>query len=691
MRISTCMAAGLLQGSVLAWCLFVPSAAAGGGQPGAMQRGSAPGATPPEGEALTDYDDFRLVPIRNADLVRLIDAAELIVAVRFKLDELPAAAGGASTWRAWVLPHSEGRRPSVFKGECGRAVTITADPKAFENPPGPSVSDRGFRPRDEFLLFLKPAGREGVYQCVKENPGGFRRYGGRASNDYRGLYVGRVGRRIVVEGMNTRYGRITGPTTLTDALRGLALGVRLRAKATGGASVELRLENPSKRPADVPKKLGLWAPLLWAEIEGPGADRVLLSRQDYLLLREGNPWKPPGTLRPGGAVALRVELPTGPVPEGGVLTWAQCNHAEPLAGSLGEGEHTVRLLCHVAEDALVISNPVTVQGHAGAAGPKQLAALRERSPFVPRPSPPAAKPAQPLRKEDLHGEIYFESDHERSWDLFVMNADGSNVRNLTNTPRWDEFEPMPSPDGKRVAYATGGLGRRWSVWDRWNPDRVDVWVMDRDGKNARRLASNAIRPNWWPDGRAVVYSAQARGSKEVVCVQDLRTGKVTEPLKKVATWLYADGALTSFCPATRRLAFEGKLWTAACPLLMVVDLDENYEFKRFRPLTRGYRGCTPQWFSRDQLHFAHHDPKYDGAVLRWSFQPDGARVRRFRTPTQSQWDGYDLICESPDGTMITYSKRNDIHVMRLSDGAEVRLTYRHGRNKAPRWHRGGGM
>jgi hypothetical protein len=121
---------------------------------------------------------------------------------------------------------------------------------------------------------------------------------------------------------------------------------------------------------------------------------------------------------------------------------------------------------------------------------------------------------------------------------------------------------------------------------------------------------------------------------------------------------------------------------------MVVHLDDNCEFKGFQPLTTGYRGCTPQWFSSDQLHFAHHDPKYNGAIIRWSFKPDGAEVRRFETPTRKRWDGYDLICQSPDGKMITYSNGRDICVTRLSDGAEVRLTEKQGRNMAPRWHGG---
>lgn len=639
---------------------------------------------------LTDYEDFRLAPIRNTDLVRLLADAELIVIVKFDLGDLDVPRGGIARWNAQVLPYSEGIRPAKFKGECGKEVAIEGDPKAFENPGGPNVSEAGFAAGDQFLLFLRQAAGGGAYRCVEANPGGFRLYRGRDGTDHRGLYVGRVNGRPVVEAtLAGRYGRFTGPTTMRDALEGLALGVRLAAEAKGGASVELRLENVSKRPAKVPQKLALWAPLLWAEIEGPETDRVLLSREDYLLPRAPNPWEGPRTVPEGGSVAFSVGLPTGPVPEGGELIWARNNHAKPLAGSLGEGEHSVRFLCHVTEHALLLSNPVRVRGQAGAAGPAQLAALEKPPPFVQEAESPPVQPAKPLPKEALRGEISFESDRTGSWDLFVMNADGSGVRNLTNTPGRDEFNPMPSPDGKRVAYVAGELGKRWSVWTRWEPRGKEVWVMDRDGRNPRKLASDAVRPDWWPDGKAVVYNARREDGKDAVRVQNLETGAVTEPLKKVESWLQGNLNRASFCPPTRRLAIEGALWSLAGPSLMVVQLDEAADFRSVKALTPGYRGCTPQWAADGQwLYFAHHDPRHQGAILRWSFKPDGTTVRRFETPTQRRWDGYDLICDSPDGTMITYSRGNDVCVMRLSDGAEARLTEKQGRNMAPRWHRG---
>ncbi|MFC1672061.1 HEAT repeat domain-containing protein [Planctomycetota bacterium] len=443
-----------------------------------------------------------------------------------------------------------------------------------------------------------------------------------------------------------------------------------------------------------PSGLVLAAPVLWAEKEGPEHDAVLLSPQDYRLPSEDMSQVEAGKV-PERTLTGRVELPTGPVPQGGVLTWARSNHCKPLAGSLGKGEHTVRFLCRVTDKTLVISNPVTVQGAEEAAGPEQLAVLdKGKVPaFVPKPSSPTARPGGSLDRKKLRGEIYFDSNRDGSFDIFAINADGSNVRNLTNTPDKDEFEAKVSPDGRQVAYTRGKLSNA-GVWGgRWNmaPDR-EVWIVDRDGKNARKIADKAIRPDWGPDGKAVFYSGHVDG-KGAFCAQNIRTGKVTEPLKKVKSWMrgVSGGVLA---PGKLKVAFGGKLWTQLNAALYVADLnDGNYEFKSFKAVHGTYRGCTPRWSADGKrLFFAHHDPQHGGNIILWSIKPDGTGARRFETPTRKAWPGYDPFCESPDGTMVTYLDGGSagICVMRLSDGATVRLTERKAgvQYGGLWWHRG---
>ena len=57
---------------------------------------------------------------------------------------------------------------------------------------------------------------------------------------------------------------------------------------------------------------------------------------------------------------------------------------------------------------------------------------------------------------------------ERGGDIWVVEADGSNPRNVTNTPTNVEKHPVVSPDGTRIAYT------RTEIYD-------EIWTTTVDG------------------------------------------------------------------------------------------------------------------------------------------------------------------------------------------------------------------
>jgi Tol biopolymer transport system component len=95
---------------------------------------------------------------------------------------------------------------------------------------------------------------------------------------------------------------------------------------------------------------------------------------------------------------------------------------------------------------------------------------------------PSAQAAPP-------GKIAFDSDRDGDTEIYVMNADGSGVTQLTNNLATD-CQPAWSPDGKRIAF----LSTR---------DGVDseIYVMNADGTGVTQLTNNLAldaNPDWSP-------------------------------------------------------------------------------------------------------------------------------------------------------------------------------------------------
>lgn len=74
--------------------------------------------------------------------------------------------------------------------------------------------------------------------------------------------------------------------------------------------------------------------------------------------------------------------------------------------------------------------------------------------------------------------IAFQTDRDGNMDVYVMDRDGSNVRNLTKDPGWDWF-PVWSPDGKRIAFEAR----------RAESDHFDLWIMASDGSQAVQMTN----------------------------------------------------------------------------------------------------------------------------------------------------------------------------------------------------------
>ena len=105
---------------------------------------------------------------------------------------------------------------------------------------------------------------------------------------------------------------------------------------------------------------------------------------------------------------------------------------------------------------------------------------------------------------DAQAQIIFVSQRDRNPEIYVMDADGGNQHNLTSDPN-NDWNPSWSPDGKRIVFRSNRDGHFIDGILTYN-----IYVMDADGSNQRRLTNdpnNDMYPSWSPDGKRIAFSS----------------------------------------------------------------------------------------------------------------------------------------------------------------------------------------
>jgi Tol biopolymer transport system component len=171
---------------------------------------------------------------------------------------------------------------------------------------------------------------------------------------------------------------------------------------------------------------------------------------------------------------------------------------------------------------------------------------------------------------------------EREFDLWLMNADGSDKSRLTTSPLRDVL-PAWSPDGRWIVFtrkrASSPAEDLWLIRPdgtgehrltplasgaAWSPDsrrivyshRSDLWVIDLNGRNRRRLtrASGYDGPSaggWSPDGRRILFTRWPPARLGDVYELNVRVGSVRR-----LTSSSGDDIDASWSPDGRRILFS---------------------------------------------------------------------------------------------------------------------------------------
>ena len=138
-------------------------------------------------------------------------------------------------------------------------------------------------------------------------------------------------------------------------------------------------------------------------------------------------------------------------------------------------------------------------------------------------------------------QIAFMSGRDGNPEIYVMNADGSGLRRLTNHPAEDS-SPTWSPSGSQIAFSSGRTGK------------PQVYIMNAaDGSSVRRITtgeSEADRPTWAPAPYNEIAFAARTGPGYDIKVLEVSSGQTRQ-------LTYGEGSNESpaYAPGGRHVAF----------------------------------------------------------------------------------------------------------------------------------------
>jgi len=220
--------------------------------------------------------------------------------------------------------------------------------------------------------------------------------------------------------------------------------------------------------------------------------------------------------------------------------------------------------------------------------------------------------------------VAFAWNRAGQFEIWVMDADGGNEKQLTRLPagademtraRWQNFVPSWSPDNSLIAFSSARSGQ------------TEIWMMNADGSNQRQLTTTPVSygsnaPCWSPDGNKILFASNRSGTFQTY-VMDANGGNVLQLTQSLPPD-FPDANVPVWSPDGRKIAFwsglenrHGEIW--------VMDADGGNRLQ----LTDGpgqSNSDNPAW-SPDGRHIIFETNRSGVRVETWIMNADGTNQR----------------------------------------------------------------
>lgn len=275
------------------------------------------------------------------------------------------------------------------------------------------------------------------------------------------------------------------------------------------------------------------------------------------------------------------------------------------------------------------------------------------------------------------------------WEIFTMDDDGSNVRQLTYNKVYDG-DPRWAPNGKYIAFDRAM--EREHIHAEQNHD---LFLMNPDGTGERQLTIYTgldVSQTWSPDSQHLAFST-TRSDKWSIHIMDIETQEVHELTRDRRKSHYSGSA--AWAPDGKKIAY---ILTQIKPFQETIYI-VNADGTNPRPFTRTVDAFLyrPQW-SPDGKYILYGETKMEGnrqvsdkIIIRTA--RDGLLVREVEMPNVDEyaigpacWMGtkhvlFEVLTDfKPSGLA-----KHDIYRYTLATGEIINLTNSPRNEGAPDW------
>jgi len=264
---------------------------------------------------------------------------------------------------------------------------------------------------------------------------------------------------------------------------------------------------------------------------------------------------------------------------------------------------------------------------------------------------------------DQSWELAFSTERDGNREIYLMNANGGNVRRLTDNPALDDF-PAWSPDGSQIAFVSDRDG---------NPE---IYVMNADGSNIRRLTNDPAAdtyPSWSLDGSVILFMSDRGGNNDLYFMA--ADGSNPQPMTNDPN----SDAFGEWSPNSSMIAFTSA--REGSPEVFVMDRDGSSALK----LTNSF-GATawyPDWSPNGTVLSFLSEREGKGDL--YTMKSDGSDIKLLG----DRPDPIGRTDWSPDGNFIALETDRDgdseLFVVDVNNGTFFRITENTSGEFSPAW------